>query len=162
MMADETTPQTGNNQMILKVCNYIGVIAIVVTIAIAYSMYGLNKSGSHPFEMKLYFASGILVALALLFAFAIAVYVWGPSGANNESPGKTVFDACVKVIPPIITLILGAYFSAAPANDGQTKNNNENLSGVSSPKVPAAPASPPNVVQPASAPGTALGLKQGK
>lgn len=111
----------GNNIMILGTSIGIVLIALGMLWAITYSAAHLTEN-SHPFELKLFFAIGILTGLALLFAFAIAVYVWGPQAANStESPGKAVFDACVKVIPPIITLILGAYFGISSSAKDETK-----------------------------------------
>lgn len=114
--------QFSNNQMIVLVCAIILIIAVVMLGAITWSSMSLG-SGSHLFELQLYFAIGILTSLALLFAFSIAVYVWGPSETNGDSPGKAVFDACVKVIPPIITLIIGAYFGITSVKNDLTPNS---------------------------------------
>ncbi|QBQ55389.1 diguanylate cyclase domain-containing protein [Nitrosococcus wardiae] len=60
---------------------------------------------------RLYFAAGVLSVLAFLLILGIAVCTWGPSAEKDgEAPGKLVFDSLIKVLPPIITLVLGFYF----------------------------------------------------
>jgi hypothetical protein len=61
-------------------------------------------------QKQLHFAAAILTGLGLLFALAMAMCVWG------GQQGKEVFDACKIGIPPIVTFVLGYYFT----RDGQT------------------------------------------
>ena len=98
--------------MAFIVCFSLVVIAVLIAGTITYSTYYTIKNKLYDFEhIRLYFAMSILTGLGLLFAFAITVYIWGQTNSNGA--GKEVFDACVKVIPPIITLILGYYFGTA-------------------------------------------------
>lgn len=84
--------------------------ALLVAGSMAFLTWTIKDEADKFKYMQLFFAMGILTGLGLILAFAITAYVWGPQHQGTESPGKTVFDACVKVIPPIITLVLGTYF----------------------------------------------------
>ena len=131
-----------NNQMVLRICIFLLLLGILVLGAITYSSLELAPS---EFQQKLLFAAGVLTGLALLFAFSITVYVWGPSSAANgaEPPGKVVFDACVKIIPPIITLVLGYYFGATSVvsqkDVGEPKVTATSSVGSSSQSSPPSP-----------------------
>ena len=57
---------------------------------------------------RLYFAAGILAFVGFIFVVAMAFYAFGPEGTR----GKEIFDACVKALPPIVTLVIGFYFGA--------------------------------------------------
>lgn len=90
----------------------VGLLAVV-----AGFMYYLSTlsppAGQNPFDFhKLYFAYGVLVAISILLIFASVVFIWGPAATppNTESPGKAVFDAFIKILPPIATLVVGFYF----------------------------------------------------
>ena len=113
-----------NNKIILSIG--IAAVLIVILFVVAITLSSLRLPPTE-FQQKLFFASGVLIGLALLFVFSIAVYVWGPPPAANgtEPPGKVVFDACVKVIPPIITLILGYYFGVATSSTASTNQSNQ-------------------------------------
>ena len=73
------------------------------------------------FELsKLYFAVGVLTALGFVFVLGMLLYAFGPDAIPpaTESPGKAIFDACVRLIPPIVTLVIGFYFGTIiPNND---------------------------------------------
>lgn len=75
-------------------------------------------TGPEPdFEVRrLFFAAGVLGVLSFLLILGIAVLVWGPPAqGGGEAPGRLVFDSLIKVIPPIITLVLGFYFGQSTA-----------------------------------------------
>lgn len=76
---------------------------------------------------RLYFAGGAIAALGLVFLEAMGMYYYGcPSmgcDTGKDIPGKHIFEACVQVIPPLITLILGYYFGKA---DGRSKPDHMN------------------------------------
>ncbi len=91
------------------------VVFLVVSALGAGLMLGLL--GGKPFEdnswlSQLYFAAGTLGALAFILIVAMAMYVWGPAagGTETETRGKVVFEAITKIVPPLVTLILGYYF----------------------------------------------------
>ena len=95
--------------------NALFAIALLVVSALAaYVAYGMFSVGTmKEFEMsKMYFAAAVLAFLAFIFMLAVIIYGLGPEAAPSsaEAPGKAIFDACVKVIPPIATLIIGFYF----------------------------------------------------
>ncbi|WP_263770519.1 hypothetical protein [Propionivibrio soli] len=59
---------------------------------------------------KLFFAAGVLAVLAFILLLCVAIYA-SLSTQNPANPaGKDIFDTMVKVIPPIMTLVLGYYF----------------------------------------------------
>jgi hypothetical protein len=122
--------------------NVLFVIALVVIgVLAAIVAKGMFDVGTMPtFEMsKMYFAAAILAFLAFIFMLAIIVYALGqdPEQAGVDSPGKVIFDACVKVIPPMVTLIIGFYFGTqAPAAPGAPNAPNP-------PQKVAAAAGPP-------------------
>jgi hypothetical protein len=66
---------------------------------------------------RLYFAAGVLAFIAFIFMLAMLIYAFGGDAAAGgaDSAGKIIFDSCVKVLPPIATLIIGFYFGAYQA-----------------------------------------------
>ena len=100
------------------------VTLIIISSLAAYVAYGMFAVGTmQEFEKsKMYFAAAVLAFLAFIFMLAIILYGLGPkpTDSNSDNPGKSIFDACVKVIPPIVTLIIGFYFGAS-----QDSINNE-------------------------------------
>ena len=86
-------------------------IASLLGTGIMYAMFR-----GKPFEIfemsRLYFAAGTLAVLSFIFLISMILYAFGPTPAGVESPGKVIFEACAKVIPPIVTLVLGFYFGA--------------------------------------------------
>jgi hypothetical protein len=64
------------------------------------------------FEVRrLYFAAVVLTGLGLIFILGMCMQFF--KGQNG--PGDEIFDACVKTIPPIVTLVLGYYFGRSDA-----------------------------------------------
>jgi uncharacterized RDD family membrane protein YckC len=70
-------------------------------------------------KSKMYFAAAVLAFLAFIFILSIIIYALGPepSPSVTEPPGKLIFDSCVKIIPPMVTLIIGFYFGASQGNN---------------------------------------------
>lgn len=102
--------------------NAIFVISLLVVAGLAGGVaYGMFSVGTFDdFEKsKLYFAAAVLAFLAFIFLLAMIFYAVGPEPkvAGGDAPGKAIFDACVKVIPPLVTLIIGFYFGASQSND---------------------------------------------
>lgn len=64
---------------------------------------------------RLYFAAGTLTGLGIIFTLSMAMYYWStpPSLAGGVSPGKEIFEACMQIVPPIITLVIGYYFGTS-------------------------------------------------
>lgn len=124
---------TGTGWIVRNMAFLVSMSLVFIALLMAGAIGYLSRHSQAPFElMRLFFAMGILTGLGLLFAFAITVYIWGPTGSNGA--GKEVFDACVKVIPPIITLILGFYFGTVSMGD---KNQPKNEQGNHAPQKPS-------------------------
>ncbi len=64
---------------------------------------------------KLFFAAGVLAVLGFMLILSIAVYMSLSQSNPAISAGKDIFDSMVKVVPPIITLVLGYYFGQQSA-----------------------------------------------
>src|SRR5437879_301098 len=60
---------------------------------------------------RLSFAAFVLAGLGSLFVLATSMYYFATSDpANRVAAGAKIFETCERVIPPIITLVLGYYF----------------------------------------------------
>lgn len=108
------------------------VVAILAG-GVAYGMFSVGVMAQ--FEMsKMYFAAAVLAFLAFIFLLAMIFYAMGPEAtASAEAPGRAIFDACVKVIPPLVTLIIGFYFGAS-----QDKAPNTGVAASPAPVFPKA------------------------
>ena len=108
----------------------LSILAAVLAVGFMFAMF--RGEPFKNFEMsRLYFAAGTLAVLAFLFLMAMIFYVFGPETSGGEAPGKAVFDACVKVIPPIVTLIIGFYFGAYDRGARPTSNEPANAASTS-------------------------------
>ncbi|MNO82126.1 hypothetical protein D3C76_733880 [compost metagenome] len=101
--------------------NALFVITIVIVSGLAaYVAHGMFAVGtmSELEKSKMYFAASVLAFLAFIFMLSIIIYALGPEPTPpaTESPGKLIFDSCVKIIPPLVTLIVGFYFGATQSN----------------------------------------------
>jgi hypothetical protein len=119
------------------------VVTGILALAVIIGAYWVAEPGWSNLEAqklffevrRLFFAAGVLAMLGFLLILGVAVYVWGPPAqGGGEAPGKFVFDSMIKIIPPIITLVLGFYFGQAtgsrPAQEPQRQ------------ETPAPPPSP--------------------
>ena len=95
----------------------IFLIAAGMTIIIIPKLYKGHEKADEKDRLQvrlLYFAGVVLACLALVFLEAMGMYYFSDSGegykAGGINPGKEIFGACVQVIPPIATLVLGYYF----------------------------------------------------
>jgi hypothetical protein len=60
----------------------------------------------HPRDI-LHFANNILMGIVIIFILGcISMLLWPDRG------GTKIFEFCSRTLPPIVTLILGSYFSA--------------------------------------------------
>lgn len=94
---------------------------------------------------RLYFAAGVLAFIAFIFIVAMLIYAFGgdPAAGGAETPGKIIFDSCVKVLPPIATLIIGFYFGAYQAASRQPTAAAPLPAGAAATTPAAAPAPAP-------------------
>jgi hypothetical protein len=53
----------------------------------------------------------LVLAGRLLFGLAVLMLLGGLAYYFNEKTGEKIFSTCTTTIPPIVTLILGYYFS---------------------------------------------------
>ena len=128
-------------------------VAALLFAGIAFGLYvsGLDKcsvmaarnAGFTELEcQKLYLAFGVLFAVALLLLLSAAFYAFvpAPTGAT-DSPGRQIFENFVKILPPIVTLVLGYYFGSAGTNAASKEPKVAGPSVAAS--APAETASPP-------------------
>lgn len=69
----------------------------------------LTVKGQDPEARQLYFGSVVLTAMALVFMLGMAMYYFAPDEKYSERAAK-IFEACVHIIPPLLTLVIGFYF----------------------------------------------------
>ncbi|KWA65531.1 hypothetical protein WL28_25405 [Burkholderia ubonensis] len=74
----------------------------------------VDESGVKPdaaeFQERLKLAKHVLLWLALIFIFVVVGFVWVSTLKFGADAAKEVFDFVKISFPPIVTLILGAYF----------------------------------------------------
>jgi len=102
--------------------NALFIITIVIVSCLAaYVAHGMFAVGTLPEieKSKMYFAASVLAFLAFIFMLSIIIYALGPEPTSPtvEPPGRLIFDSCVKIIPPLVTLIVGFYFGATQVNN---------------------------------------------
>lgn len=99
---------------------------LLVSALAAYVAHGMFAVGTMKEieKSKMYFAASVLAFLAFIFMLAALLYALAPKAMNGstDSAGKEIFDACVKIIPPMVTLIIGFYFGASQAG-GQSAHD---------------------------------------
>ena len=83
-----------------------GELAIVVIMAVLIAkLNGQDQESRH-----LYFGSVVLTSLALVFMLGMAMFYWAPENEVGAMRGQKIFEACVQIIPPLLTLVIGFYF----------------------------------------------------
>lgn len=102
-------------------------ILSIFGLAMGLVIVGSFLTAAPDFEVRrLLFAAAVLAVLAFLLVLGIAAHMTLPAGQTTPSEaGRAVFDSLIKVIPPIITLVLGFYFgqtSTAPSGRDQSMN----------------------------------------
>lgn len=146
---DAAATPAGNQDSI----NYfsLGLLAIVICVVIV--LYFNRAQGRQTDErarfefQRLSFAAVVLTGLGLIFLLSMAMYYWAPSGSEA---GKTIFESCKTVIPPIITLVLGYYFGKSDQvqtfeeKHSEAKTNGQRESGVDQQVSPEMGGNDPN------------------
>ena len=142
---------------------WLFIVLAILAATLMSSMFGVSPRADFE-SSRLYFAAGVLAFLAFIFVFAMLIYAFGGDGAAGaaDSPGKVIFDSCVKVLPPIATLIIGFYFGAYHSSSRQPAP--AAVAPAAAPQAPAAapapkaaPASPATQAPAAAAPPAAKG-----
>jgi hypothetical protein len=130
---------------------------LAISLLMAGVGIGMYKMGKLPryddFEMtKLFFASAILAFLAFIFMLSIIAYAFGPepTSPSTESAGKIIFDACAKIIPPIVTLIIGFYFGTTQGPKDSNSLKEKPATQIITPDNPTEPgkATPDKTTEP--------------
>ncbi len=62
----------------------------------------------------LFFGAVVLTALAFVFLLAKVMYYWATP--EQIGRGKEIFEACIRIVPPILTLVIGFYFGRKSNN----------------------------------------------
>lgn len=94
--------------MIVAIGFGVIVVALIANLVKPYSK-NIVYDASTFFEVRrLFFAAGVLAVLAFLLVLSIAIYA--ATEDAGETPAKVIFDSMTKIVPPIITLVLGYYF----------------------------------------------------
>lgn len=81
-----------------------GELAIVLVMGLL--IFSVN--GKAREDRQLYFGSVVLTAMALVFMLGMAMYYWAPTDKVQQA--AKIFEACVHIIPPLLTLVIGFYF----------------------------------------------------
>jgi hypothetical protein len=91
--------------------------ALLLALIMAALIWTLGRSAAQPdtpvdYERRrLYFAAVVLTGLGLIFLMAMSMFYFAPTDpAERLKAGSKIFETCVSVIPPIVTLVLGYYF----------------------------------------------------
>ena len=90
------------------------VLLVLVALAMVVAIWRFGNADNFA-TRRLYFAAGTITGLGIIFTLSMAMYYWTTPvpEAGGIFPGKEIFEACVQIIPPIITLVLGYYFGAS-------------------------------------------------
>jgi|SRR5215467_3251096 len=107
-------------------CYLAGLLAIVVAMAVLIGTLGrvqttTNTAADHE-RRRLYFAAVVLTGLGIIFLEAMGFYYFTPAGSNSDAAEK-IFEKCVTIIPPIVTLVLGYYFGRAEPRPTSEENS---------------------------------------
>lgn len=71
---------------------------------------GVSPDAVDFHKERLRLARHVLIGLAVIFVFVMVGYVWVSARSHGAEAAKEVFDFVKISFPPIVTLILGAYF----------------------------------------------------
>lgn len=95
-----------------------GALVVILLIAVALILKIAMRENTAGETSRLHFAAVILTGIGLLFFMAMAMYYFdgydlatgARAASNSGAVGKSIFESCVQVLPPIVTLVLGYYF----------------------------------------------------
>ena len=132
---------------------WLFIVLAILAATMMSAMFGVSPRADAE-SSRLYFAAGVLAFLAFIFVFAMLIYAFGGDGAAGptDAPGKVIFDSCVKVLPPIATLIIGFYFGAYHTASRQPAPT---VAAPAAAAMPSAPLSAPKALPRASPPQAA-------
>jgi amino acid transporter len=88
----------------------------ILTVIVLLVVVLLFTASSEAEHRRLNFAATLLSGIGLIFLMAMAMYYFdGYTPATqqreaNNDVGKSIFNSCIQVLPPIVTLVLGYYF----------------------------------------------------
>jgi hypothetical protein len=80
---------------------------LLVVLVMAWLIHKVKGKDSEA--RQLYFGSVVLTAMALVFMLGMAMYYWALD-PDQAARGAKIFDACIHIIPPLLTLVIGFYF----------------------------------------------------
>lgn len=118
----------------------IGALLVFVGVFMYYISQRQPPAGaveSLVFEYyRMYFAYGVLVAIAVLLVLAAALYfLAGSNGASQNPAGKEIFDSFIKILPPIATLVIGYYFGTTQVNKPTAEKNEKQIADIRNDKA---------------------------
>ena len=90
---------------------------------------------------KLFLAAGVLAVLAFMLMLSMAIYMNLSSTSPINPAGKDIFDSMVKVVPPIMTLVLGFYFGQQSVIKSAAESTKEGTTQAAKGQVAADAAS---------------------
>lgn len=139
----------GNHSSIFYFSGGLLAIALCVVFVLYFNRaQGQQVDEKARFEFqRLSFAAVVLTGLGLIFLLSMAMYYWAPS---SSEAGKTIFEACKTVIPPIITLVLGYYFGKSDQvqtpeeKHSQARTNGQRETGTDKQVSPEISGNDPN------------------
>lgn len=89
---------------------------MMVALALAMIIAIWSGRTAKTFETRrLFFAAGILTGLVLILLESMGMYYLSkpPSVGVAAYPAKEIFEGCLQIVPPIITLVIGYYFGSS-------------------------------------------------
>jgi amino acid transporter len=95
-------------------------LGTLIVVALMVVVLLFTKTGDNTEHRRLSFAATILSGIGLIFLMSMAMFYFdGYDLATHQRTtnevGKAIFNSCVQVLPPIVTLVLGYYFGRSRA-----------------------------------------------
>ncbi|XKM07806.1 hypothetical protein HF313_16320 [Massilia atriviolacea] len=118
MQLDAINPQGGR---ILSNIMWFLLGEFLIVMAMVYLIRTVN--GQDAESRQLYFGSVVLTAMTLVFILSMAMYYWA-EGAEIQARAQKIFEACLQVIPPLLTLVIGFYFGKRSETKAVSKPEN--------------------------------------
>jgi len=104
-----------------------GLLVFAISIGLIVLFLRSREKASVDYDRRrLSFAAFVLAGLGLLFVLAISMYYFASSDpADRVTAGAKIFETSERVIPPIITLVLGYYFGRSEAGRPRTQASDQ-------------------------------------